>query len=71
MSYSGTSNVCATCRYWLGRRKVDNAGQYFDPIDEMGKCCGPFGSFNPNESIYYGGCSKWESLLDINKYYGR
>lgn len=71
MPYPCANNVCSTCRYWLGKKVVINMGQYYDEIDEMSKCQGPFGSSCANESIYYGGCTKWEPLMNSTNYYGK
>lgn len=54
--------VCASCRYWGGKREVDVFAQFFDAEDGYGICYGPAGSFRGIETNQGGSCSEWENF---------
>lgn len=59
-SWSRDMQVCASCRYWCGRRNMDFWACHFEAIDSEGLCNGPDGSFR---SIMMGegsSCGFWE-----------
>lgn len=53
--------VCATCRYWCGRRKIDFMAYFFEAKEESGECAGPLGSFRGIEMGEGSSCCEWEA----------
>jgi hypothetical protein len=43
--WGGSQQVCASCRYWSGRREMDFAASQLEAIEPEGRCDGPEGSF--------------------------
>lgn len=65
MSCWGKSQrVCATCRYWSGRREMDFTASHFNTLAKTGTCNGPFGSFRGVDMGEGSSCSEWESFRD-------
>jgi hypothetical protein len=65
-SWGCDQKVCASCRYWCGRREIDFMANFFDVKEERGVCSGPPGSFR-GAAMYEGAsCSEWETFR-INK----
>jgi len=59
-SWNKDQQVCASCRYWAGRREIDFSGSHFHALNETGPCQKPFGPFfhiMVGEGSY---CPKWE-----------
>jgi hypothetical protein len=65
MSCWGKSQqVCATCRYWSGRREIDFTASHFTALEQIGMCNGPQGSFrgvHMGEGSY---CPQWEQYRE-------
>lgn len=55
-----SQQVCASCRYWCGTRKIDFMACFFDAKEDKGQCSGPDGSFRGVETGEGSSCSKWE-----------
>ena len=61
-SWSCDMQVCGSCRYWLGRRKIDFMAYLFEMIDTQGECAGPQGSFKGLDMGEGSSCMKWEAF---------
>lgn len=61
-NWSCDQKVCAACRYWCGRRKIDSWASFFEALDEKGECAGPQGSFRGADMYDSSSCSEWESF---------
>ncbi|MCC5911654.1 MAG: hypothetical protein JJT76_14610 [Clostridiaceae bacterium] len=59
-TWSNQQRVCATCRYWSGRREMDFSAIFFTAKDEKGRCNGPIGSFRMVDMNHGASCSFWE-----------
>lgn len=51
--------ICATCRYWAGKRDVDAKATFFQTRDEKGVCYGPYGSFRGEVMKECSSCLRW------------
>ena len=60
-TWSRMQQVCATCRFWQGQRKIDAWGEFYEAIDDLGQCCNWEGGFNQTTTSEGGYCSDWES----------
>lgn len=61
-TWSSNQQVCASCRYWCGRRKIDFMAYFFDVEEDKGECSGPAGSFRGIETGEGSSCSEWEAF---------
>lgn len=61
-TWGSNQQVCASCRYWCGRRKVDFMACFFEAIEGTGECSGPAGSFRGLEMDEGAYCSGWEAF---------
>lgn len=68
-SWSCDQKVCASCRYWLGQRKVDFTASFFEAVDDKGPCAAPHGGFRGAEMYEGSSCWDWEAFKGRdNKY---
>lgn len=51
--------VCASCRYWGGKRDV-SFGQWIETFEDKGECMRPYGGFYGVEIFDGGSCPDWE-----------
>lgn len=58
--WSCDQQVCTSCRYWCGRRKIDFTASFFEALEDKGECAGPDGSFRGIEMWHGSSCCKWE-----------
>ena len=61
-TWSKTQRVCATCRYWTGRRDVEHTASFYRAIDSRGKCANPRGGFRRAEMNEGASCKDWEAF---------
>lgn len=61
-SWSCDQKVCASCRYWLGKRDVDFLAYFFESISGQGKCAAPKGVFRGVDMGEGSTCSDWGSF---------
>lgn len=52
--------VCASCRFWGGRREIDFTGSFYEPLEDEGKCLNPHGGFRGVLMSQGASCSDWE-----------
>lgn len=64
-TWSNNQSVCATCRYWNGRRNIDFTAIFFEAIEDRGRCQGPLGSYNGLETNESTWCNMWEGYRNI------
>lgn len=53
--------VCASCRYWFGRREIDFTGSHFNAQEQTASCQKPFGPFRGFEMGEGSSCPGWEA----------
>jgi hypothetical protein len=58
--------VCASCRYWSGKREVDFTGYHFNSHESTAPCLKPFGPFRGVNIGEGSSCQEWESFDDDN-----
>jgi hypothetical protein len=58
-TWNMTQQVCATCRYWNGRRKIDFMAQFVNVEESTADCNGPDGSFRFAIVSEGGTCGYW------------
>ncbi len=63
-TWGNTQQVCATCRYWMGRREIEFTGTFYKAIDAEGKCANPYGGFRQATTNAGASCSDWESFKE-------
>ncbi len=62
-TWSKAQPVCASCRYWGGRRAVDFMASFFETKDQTGVCNGPYiGSMSGLQTFEGASCPKWETV---------
>ncbi|MBX4263126.1 hypothetical protein [Clostridium estertheticum] len=61
-TWSSSQQVCASCRYWCGRRNIDFMACFFEALGERGICEGPDGSFRGIETNEGSSCTQWETF---------
>lgn len=59
-NWSCDQQVCASCRYYGGRREIDFTGSFYEATESTGVCYGPHGSFRGCEMGEGASCSEWE-----------
>lgn len=59
-NWSCDQQVCASCRYWCGKRNIDFTASFFEAIDEQGTCNGPQSGFRGCEMWDSSSCNEWE-----------
>lgn len=60
-AWNKDQQVCASCRYWSGKREIDFTASHFNAQDQNASCQKPLGPFRGvlmGEGSY---CPKWES----------
>lgn len=55
-------NICCTCRYWSGSRKIDYVGVFVESKESYSLCNGPKGSPVYVEMNESNTCSYWEKI---------
>lgn len=57
--WATNQRVCATCRYWMGKREINYMNTIFNVYEDKSKCGGPIGSFKG--AIMHSGasCNCW------------
>lgn len=62
-SFSDSMPVCATCRYWCGKRDINFSFTVFEALEDSGKCCGVHSaSFRGLDTWPSGSCMGWEGF---------
>jgi hypothetical protein len=61
-SWSCDQQVCATCRYWCGKRDIEFMANFFNAMAEKGKCADPSGNFRGIYTYEGTSCSDWEAF---------
>jgi len=61
-NWSCDQQVCASCRYWSGRRDMDFTASFFDAKDEQGRCNGPASGFRGADMWDSSSCNEWETF---------
>lgn len=56
--------VCGTCKFWCGERKIDFERGFVETIKQTGLCAGRNSVFRGNETEEYENCNAWEVLED-------
>lgn len=62
--WSKDQQVCASCRYWSGRREIDFTASHFNALEQTAPCQKPFGPFRGIDMSEGSYCPKWESYDD-------
>lgn len=62
--WGGSQQVCASCRFWSGRREVDFSASFFETLSTEGRCNGPDGSFRPLDMHEGASCNEWKPFRD-------
>lgn len=60
-TWNRIQQVCATCRFWQGQRKIDVWCEVYTAIEELGQCGNCNGCFRYTPVPEGGYCSDWES----------
>ncbi|GAB6181201.1 hypothetical protein JCM14036_25200 [Desulfotomaculum defluvii] len=63
-TWSREMQVCASCRYWCGKRKIDSWACSFEVIESEGICNGPDGSFRSMVMWGSSSCGEWKPFRD-------
>ncbi|MEH7180175.1 hypothetical protein [Neobacillus vireti] len=67
-SWNRDQQVCASCRYWSGKREIDFTGSHFYANEPAASCQKPFGPFRGVEMGEGSYCPKWETYDNSNNY---
>ena len=60
-TWNRIQQVCATCRFWQGQRKIDVWCENYTSLEELGQCGNCNGCFRYTPVPQGGYCSDWES----------
>jgi|GEM_PF-546301 hypothetical protein len=66
-TWSKTQRVCATCRYWMGRRDIKHTASFYQAIDSRGKCANPRGGFRRAEMNGGASCKDWATFDGVGR----
>lgn len=61
-TWSCDQQVCASCRYWCGRREIDVEAYFFTAYGNSGKCANLDSGFRNTKTDEGGYCSQWEAF---------
>lgn len=61
--WGGNQCVCCTCRYWIGKRDINLTCEFYESLEEKGKCCNPYGEYKGCMMEDSSSCSEWQSFL--------
>lgn len=63
-SWCRDQEVCATCRYWGGKREIDFTGTFYETKEDEGICNEPFGGFYGYSMPENSCCGQWSPFRD-------
>ncbi len=66
-TWSKTQRVCATCRYWMGRRDIKHTASFYQAIDSRSKCANPRGGFRRAEMNGGASCKDWATFDGVGR----
>lgn len=63
-SWSCNQQVCASCRYWCGKREIDFMAYFFEVLEDEGKCANPAGGFRGVKMNGGSSCCDWKAFKE-------
>lgn len=60
--WKGKHQVCATCKFWCGERKIDFETYSFETIRKVGRCANWESVFRGNETQEQATCNAWQKF---------